>query len=434
MIKAPLSPCLKTALIAGTCLLHLACTQPSAQTTLSKSPSNAASIKVKITTPPTSQRFHSQASLDGKPAKEISQIQSFRVFLIASANTPTPGALNIAHGPFTIARNLSGNSQVITFSNITTGNFYVGVAAFDQNTVFDSTSNLTNLGSDYQYAEGSCYLSHTGGVNGNTGRVEVGNAPTYSVTGTAQLEVDLHLKDAEAAQIETQITVVNGANGPDRVPLGSAEQFVILAKSGVTNVSPSLITGDLGVSPIALPAVTGFAYILDSSGSFASSSQVNGKLYGADLTAPTPAYLSVAVSDMEAAYTNAAGRISPDFTNLGSGNLGGLTLIPGLYKWTSAVTISADLTLAGGPNDVWIFQSAGGINQTAATTVHLSGGAQARNIFWQTTGPAALGTNAHFEGILLSQTGITLGTGASVNGRLLAQTAVTLQQNTVAGP
>lgn len=434
MINTPLSSGLKLALMTGTCLLQMACVHPLSQTGIVKTSHRSASIWVKIKTPPTSKAFHTQASLNGQPAKESSQIASFRVFLIASANTPTPGALNIAHGPFTVVRNLSGNSQVITFSNITTGNFYVGVAAFDQNMVFDSTSNLTNLGSDYQYAEGSCYLSHTGGVNGNTGRVEVGIAPTYNVTGTAQLEVDLHLKDAEAAQIETEITVIDGANGPDRVLLGSAEQFVILAKSGVTNVSPSLITGDLGVSPIALPAVTGFAYILDSSGQFANSTQVSGKLYGADLTAPTPAYLSVAVSDMEAAYTNAAGRISPDFTNLGSGNIGGLTLIPGLYKWTSSVSISGNLTLAGGPNDVWIFQSTGGINQTASTTIHLSGGAQAKNIFWQTTGPAALGTNAHFEGILLSQSGITLATGASVNGRLLAQTAVTLQQNTVTGP
>jgi len=134
------------------------------------------------------------------------------------------------------------------------------------------------------------------------------------------------------------------------------------------------------------------------------------------------------------AYNDAAGRTLPDATELGAGQIGGLTLAPGLYKWSSNVLISNDVTLSGGPNDVWIFQIAGQIIQASATHVTLAGGALAKNIFWQAAGSVAIGTTAHFEGVLLGQTMIAVKTGASVNGRLLAQTAVTLEQNAVTQP
>ncbi|MEK7743052.1 MAG: ice-binding family protein, partial [Elusimicrobiota bacterium] len=147
-----------------------------------------------------------------------------------------------------------------------------------------------------------------------------------------------------------------------------------------------------------------------------------------------PSNLTTAVSDMETAYTDAAGRTLPDFTELGAGDISGMTLVPGLYKWGTGVLISSNVTLAGGPNDVWIFQIAGDLTQAAATSVILTGGALPKNIFWQTFGIADIGTTAHFEGIILSQTAINLGTGASINGRLLAQTAVTLDSSTVVQP
>jgi hypothetical protein len=124
----------------------------------------------------------------------------------------------------------------------------------------------------------------------------------------------------------------------------------------------------------------------------------------------------------------------PDFTELGAGEIGGLTLVPGLYKWGTGVLISTDVTLNGGPNDVWIFQVAGTLTQASATRVTLTGGALAKNVIWQVAGATAIGTTAHFEGILLDQTSIAVNTGASVTGRLLAQTAVTLQKNTVTQP
>ena len=162
-----------------------------------------------------------------------------------------------------------------------------------------------------------------------------------------------------------------------------------------------------------------------------TSSQVTGNVYAPGYAAPTATNLTTAVSNMEAAYTDAAGRPTPDHTELASGDIGGLTLPPGLYKWTSTVNIPNNVTLQGGANDVWIFQIAGGITQASGARVQLAGGALARNVFWQVAGVVALGTTAHMEGIVLSQTAITMNTGATANGRLLAQTAVTLAGNTI---
>ena len=222
-------------------------------------------------------------------------------------------------------------------------------------------------------------------------------------------------------------------NGPAPVNLGAAGNFVILAKSGISTVPQSAVTGNIGVSPIARGGLTGFSETMNVSNTFSTSTQVVGKLYAADYASPSPANLGTAVLNMQAAYTDAAGR-APDVTELGTGNIGGMTLSPGTYKWSTKVLIPKNVTLQGGPNAVWIFQSSGGITQASATRVILSGGAQARNVFWQAAGVVAIGTTAHLVGIVLAQTGITLATGASVNGRLLAQTAVTLQKNAVTQP
>ena len=113
---------------------------------------------------------------------------------------------------------------------------------------------------------------------------------------------------------------------------------------------------------------------------------------------------------METAYNDAAGRTLPDFINLGAGEIGGRTLSPGLYKWGTSVSISNDVTLNGGPDDVWIFQIAGTLNEASAKKVTLTGGAQAKNVFWQTAGAVTIGTTAHFEGTILSKTMIAMKT------------------------
>jgi hypothetical protein len=222
--------------------------------------------------------------------------------------------------------------------------------------------------------------------------------------------------------------------GPAPVNLGTANNYVILAETGITNVPGSAVVGNLGVSPIAASAITGFGLIYPAGSPFSLSAQVVGKIYASDYGTPTPANLTLAVGDMETAYLDASGRLSPDFTELAVGDIGGLTLRPGLYKWSSTVTIPKDVTLNGGPNDVWIFQISGDVTEASAAKVILTGGARAKNVFWQVAGVVALGTTAHMEGVVLSKTAITLNTGASANGRLMAQTNVTLIMNTIVEP
>ena len=226
-------------------------------------------------------------------------------------------------------------------------------------------------------------------------------------------------------------TGTGSGHGPAPVPLLTAVNYVILAKSGVSNVPTSAITGNIGLSPAAASFITGFPLTLDASGTFSTTPEVTGNLYAADYTAPTPSNMTTAINDMMTAYTTAAGRTLPDYTELGAGNIGGLTLAPGLYKWSTGVLIPTSVTLSGTANDTWIFQIAGGITQSSATNVILTGGALAANVVWQVFGAVDIGTTAKIEGRILSQTSIVLRTGAKANGRLFAQTAVTLAANTV---
>jgi hypothetical protein len=209
---------------------------------------------------------------------------------------------------------------------------------------------------------------------------------------------------------------------------------LVLAKTGISSVPSSHLTGDIGLSPAAASFVTGFSLVADSTNVFATSTQVVGKVYAADYAVPTSSRLTTAVSNMESAYTDAAGRPTPDFLELGTGDIGGKTLAPGLYKWTSTITIPSNVTIAGGANAVWIFQTTGDLTLAAAKTVTLSGSAQPKNIFWQVAGQATFGANSHFEGIVLAKTSITLQTGATMNGRALSQTQVALQQATITQP
>jgi hypothetical protein len=211
------------------------------------------------------------------------------------------------------------------------------------------------------------------------------------------------------------------------VNLGGAGHFVILSKSGITDVQASNVVGNVGTSPI-----TGAADHL-------SCAEVTGNIYSVNAAGPapcslvTPSKLTTAIHDMQTAYTNAAGRRARS-TNLGGGNIGGLTLGPGVYKWGTSVTIPSNVTLDGDSYSVWIFQIAQNLTLADGQAVILSGNAQAQNIFWQVAGQVTLGTTSHFEGVILSKTLIAMKTNASINGRLLAQTAVTLQMNRVVNP
>ncbi|MGD0352073.1 MAG: ice-binding family protein [Dehalococcoidia bacterium] len=210
-----------------------------------------------------------------------------------------------------------------------------------------------------------------------------------------------------------------GQAGPATVVLGQAANYAVLAGSTVTNVVSvgTIVTGDLGLSPGS--AVTGFP---------------PGVLIGTQHVNDSSA--NQAKLDLTTAYNDAAGRTLAPITV--SGNIGGRTLTPGLYKSTSTLEISSgDLTLdaQGNANAVFIFQIASTLTTTSGRQVILSGGAQAKNIFWQVGTSATLGTGSVFEGTILADQSITLTTGATLHGRALARiAAVTLDASIVTKP
>ena len=221
------------------------------------------------------------------------------------------------------------------------------------------------------------------------------------------------------------------ALGPAPVELGTAGDFAILAKSGVSSVPSSVIVGDVGVSPITQTALTGFSLVASPDTKYTTSTQVIGKLYSASNAAPTPAKMTLAVGDMQTAYTDAAGRADADYVEYKSGLLGGETLTPGLYKFGTSVSFYQDCTLRGSATDTWIFQIAGGMDIAAGKKIILAGGASARNVVWVVAGHTTHGASSHFEGVILCATSAFFATASSIHGRVLVQTAVRLQQTTV---
>lgn len=222
------------------------------------------------------------------------------------------------------------------------------------------------------------------------------------------------------------------------VPLGTAGNYVILAMSGVTNVPISAITGHVG-SASSASNTTGFSETMDASNTFATSAQVTGKLYAFDYAEPTPTELTTATAtDATAAFVSADNKVLSigDYTNVGAGNLTGLTLPAGVYEWNTGVVVDdgGTVTLAGSATDVWVFKIQGGITMNPGSTVALTNGALPQNVFWRTAGVAALNTTAKLKGIVLSGSSVTMANGATVDGRLIASSAVTLDANTVTRP
>lgn len=199
--------------------------------------------------------------------------------------------------------------------------------------------------------------------------------------------------------------------------LNSANAFAVLGGSTVTNSGPTILTGNLGVSPGS--AITGFP-----------PGSVIGTTHAADATA------AQAKLDLTAAYLDLAARSNAPIVI--AGNLGGLTLTPGLYKSTSSLEISSgDLTLdaQGDMDGVFVIQMASTLTTTPDRQIFLTGGAKAANVYWQVGSSATLGTDSVFKGNILALESISLGTGATIEGRALAQDgAITLLSNIVTIP
>ncbi len=213
--------------------------------------------------------------------------------------------------------------------------------------------------------------------------------------------------------------------GQAPVNLASTRRFAVLAASEITSVPTSSVKGDVGLSPAARSKITGLTPV-----------EVTGTIFAADEGGAVAVMLTQAKNDLDAAYNDAAGRtLAP--VDVANADLGGRTLLTGLYKSTGTLGITGNLTLdaQGDPNAVFLFQVASSLSTANGSQVILSGSANPANIFWQVGTSAALGTTTIFQGIILADQSITLATGATVNGQLMARTgAVTLQANPITNP
>ena len=369
---------------------------------------------------------------------------------VAPGVTVAPGAAGVAGGTATdptvkSTSPMNGATNVPTSHNATTGTL---VTAIFSQPMDPATINSSSAG-----ALSTFTLKETSGANvpGTVALNAANTVATFRPTASLNTNTSYTATVTTAAKNAGGIAMANPVAwsfttradvsiGQAPVDLGTAGNYAILAKTGVSTVPSSVVTGNVGVSPAARTYLTGWSETAapDASDTYSTSAQVVApfKLYAADYAVPTPANLTTAVGNMETAYTDAAGRTatSAATTNVGAGTLTSLTLTSGVYEWGSAVTIPTNLTLNGSATDVWIFKVAGTLNMAAAKNVVLTGGALPKNVFWQVSGAVTIGANTHFEGIILGQTGITFGNLASINGRLLAQTAVVLDATTVTQP
>jgi len=239
------------------------------------------------------------------------------------------------------------------------------------------------------------------------------------------------------------------ALGPDSVSLGSANGFVIVAKTAITDAGAPLsaITGNIAIDPTAGSSITGVSCtnVLGGGKIYSSGGYTGGYNTNTTCALTNPVTALAVRSAMETAYTDAAGRapgVGATNLNVGGGTLNGQNFVPGTYTWNTPgnVTITGDITLTGDANDIWIFQITGtldiasGGSPSGGADVVLAGGALAKNVFWQVAGATTLGTYSTFNGTILAKTNIAIQTGATLNGRALAQTAVTLDANTVTLP
>jgi hypothetical protein len=309
---------------------------------------------------------------------------------------PTVSSTNPANGATGVAVITATFSEPMSASTITAATFSVagpGAVAVPGNVTYNSLINMASFTPTSALADGTSYSA----------TISVG---AQDVAGNAMA----------SSKVWTFMTFV--ASSAQLAPaLGASSPFVVLAGSTITSTGATALTGDMGVSPGT--AVTGFP-----------PATLTGATHAGDATS------AAAMAALTLAYNDAAGRTLGPVTV--AGNLGGLTLPPGLYKSTSSLAISSgDLTLdaQGDANAVFIFQMASTLTATSGRAVILAGGAKASNVFWQVGSSATLGTTSVFNGTIMADQSISLNTGATLNGRALARIgAVTMAGNAAVLP
>ncbi len=304
-------------------------------------------------------------------------------------------------------------------------------------TLHNDTSNSDVNGSVSYNLDRTVYFDPIDDLNQST---QYTATITTGVTDTNGLNLD----DSNGLNVWTFTTGTTVAQGPDPVNLGTAGNFAILTKAGITDVPNSAITGNIGTSPITAAAIE-----------VTCAEMTIGSIYGVDAayvgsgdvtcykgTSTDKTLVDNAVLDMVTAYNDAAGRTPAVGANLniGAGSLDSTTpdFAPGLYTWGTDVTITDSITLTGNADDTWIFQISGNLilaSGAPGAQIILGPNVQAKNVVWQVAGTnVTIGTGAQFSGVVLAKELIAVQTGASVEGRLLAQTEVTLDQNVITQP
>jgi hypothetical protein len=363
--------------------------------------------------------------------------------VVLNAN-PVAGGTTSGAGTY-----VSGSSVTVTanansgftFTNWTEGANVVSTSSSYTFTIVEDkilTANFTANPGPYTVTLASNPL--LGGTTSGAGSFSAGSSVTVTANANSGFTFTNWTEGVNIVSTSSSYTfTINGnriltanfaAGGQLPVPLGSAARFAILSNSAITNIPTSAITGDVGISPGARAAITAL-----------SNPEVTGEIFAADDPAPVPAMLIAAKADAQIAFLNANAAVRGTPTPI-SGNLNGLTLVPGLYESGTSIEISPGgilyLDAGGNSNAVFVIRSATSITTGPTATVVLQGGANAANIFWTAGSAITLGTNSVMKGTMIAGTSISLLTQARLDGRALIQGAaagqVSLDQSTVIRP